>query len=377
MSGTRAPRAANLPEPPSGSDRPPAPRPPSPPRLPRWLDVCAAVSWRLLLIAAASLAAIWLLTRLYLAVLPILLGLLLATLLAPPARWLEARGMPRLLATIITVPGAVILSGFLIALLVPQITEETQALAGELDVGLQTILQGIAEFTGISMGQIEELIETAGQRLQDNAETITAGILTGAVLAVEVVVGLVLTLVLAFFFVRDGERLAGWMLDRASSDPERRETLEAVGKRAWTTLSGFLRGQAIVAAADAVGIGIGLLILGVPLVVPLVVLTFIGGFFPIVGAFVAGLAAVLVALVSGGLVDALLVLAIVVAVQQLESNVLAPMVLGRVMRLHPVVVLVALTVGSVLAGVIGAFLAVPIAAVAAAVGNELRLREVV
>ncbi len=136
-----------------------------------------------------------------------------------------------------------------------------------------------------------------------------------------------------------------------------------------------MRGTALVALVDAIGIGVGLAILGVPLVLPIAVLTFFGGFIPVIGAFVAGLIAVLVALASTGeLTTTLLVLAVVVGVQQFESNVLQPVIMRRAVSLHPVVILAALTAGGLLAGIIGAFLAVPIAAVLSAVGNELRLR---
>jgi predicted PurR-regulated permease PerM len=150
--------------------------------------------------------------------------------------------------------------------------------------------------------------------------------------------------------------------------------MRAVGRRAWTALAGFIRGTAAVALIDAIGIGIGLAIVGVPLVLPIAVLVFLGGFIPVIGAFVTGLLAVLVALAAGGLQQALIVLAIVVAVQQIESNVLQPVIMRRAVSLHPVVILAALTAGAALTGVVGAFLAVPIAAVASAVGNELRLR---
>lgn len=195
---------------------------------------------------------------------------------------------------------------------------------------------------------------------------------SGAVRTAEAVAGALLTFVVLFFFLKDGDRIAGYCLARVG--PRHREDARAAGERAWGTLAGFIGGQVVIAAADAVGIGLGLVLIGVPLAGPLAILTFFGGFFPIVGATAAGLVAVLVGLVSGGLTDALLVLAVVFGVQQLESNVLEPVVMGRAVPLHPVVILVAIGAGTVLAGVVGAFLAVPLAAVAAAVGNELRVR---
>ncbi|MBP7994580.1 MAG: AI-2E family transporter, partial [Candidatus Microthrix sp.] len=151
-------------------------------------------------------------------------------------------------------------------------------------------------------------------------------------------------------------------------------TATALGSRAWTALSGYVRGTATIALIDALGIGLALLVLGVPLVIPLTMLVFLGGFLPVIGATVAGLVAVLVALADGGPLTALLVLAAVIAVQQLEGHILQPVIMRRAVSLHPIVILVALATGSAMLGIVGAFLSVPAAAVISAVGNELRLR---
>ncbi|MFP5450454.1 MAG: AI-2E family transporter [Thermoleophilia bacterium] len=185
--------------------------------------------------------------------------------------------------------------------------------------------------------------------------------------ALEVLAGAGLTVVLLFFFLKDGARMWEWLARRAGADA-RPHVLEA-GARAWWALGGYMRGQAIIAAVDAFFIGIGILVLGVPFAVPLIALTFIASFFPIVGATVAGAAAVLVALADGGVVTALMMLAVVVGVQQTEGNVLEPVLMSRTAHLHPVVVLMALGAGGALAGLVGAFLAVPVAAAATAVGS--------
>lgn len=344
--------------------------PPPPP----WLSTAAAVAGRLLVAAAAVLALAFALSRLYLAFLPLFVALLLSTLLVPPARWLKQRGVPAALAALISVVGAVVVITGALALLVPQVVSQLEELTSDVDLGLETLVDGAAETLGIPLPESEAsaLVDRAIEQLRDNAGRIGAGVLSGAIIVIEVVTGLVLALVLTFFFAKDGERITGWFVDR--SPPAHRETLEAVARRAWNTLAGYVRGQTIIAAVDAVGIGLGLLLLGVPLALPLTVLTFFGGFIPIVGAFTAGLLAVLVALVNGGLTDALFVLALVVGVQQTEGNVLEPLVLGRTVPLHPVVILLVITAGAVLGGVIGAFLAVPVAAVVSAVANELRVR---
>jgi putative heme transporter len=337
-----------------------------------WLGRTALFSGRLLVIAAAVAALVLLLARLYLIVLPVVVALLLSTLLLPPARWLAAHRIPRALASLLLLLLLLSLLGALMAFLIPRIVREVTTASPDVQHGLESLLEWVTQVAPLSRGQVDNLMEGALEQAQGNIGRISAGLMTGAVFAAEAVAGALLTLVLLFFFTKDGEQLAGWVLERAS--PERRETVRAVGRRAWETLSGYLRGILIVALVDAVGIGIGLLVIGVPLALPLALLTFFGGFFPIVGATAAGLVAVLIALVGNGLGDALLTLGVVLAVQQLESNVLEPVVMGRAVPLHAVVVLLSITAGAVLYGVAGAFLAVPVAAVLSAAGNELRLR---
>ena len=160
-----------------------------------------------------------------------------------------------------------------------------------------------------------------------------------------------------FFFLKDGDRMWDWLCGLFA--PEQRDAVREIGARSWATLGGWLRGQGLVALFDATFIGLALVIVGTPLVLPLVVLTFLGAFIPIVGAFAAGAAAVLVALVFQGLTEALIVLAAIIVVQQVESNVFAPVIVGRVVGVHPVAILLAVTVGLTLGGIIGALVAPP------------------
>jgi putative heme transporter len=199
---------------------------------------------------------------------------------------------------------------------------------------------------------------------------VARGAVAGVTVVGELLTGLVLSLFLTFFFVKDSERFTRWILDFAGR--HREAHLREIGTRSATAVSGYLRGQATVGLVDAVFIGIGLAIVGVPLVVPLAFLTFVAAFLPLVGAFVAGALAALVALVTKGVTAALIVIGITVLVQQLEGHLLAPLLLGRAVALHPVVIILALAAGSILGGIIGAFLAVPIAAVVTAVGTYLR-----
>jgi predicted PurR-regulated permease PerM len=200
----------------------------------------------------------------------------------------------------------------------------------------------------------------------------TNQVLDGAVLVTQWLAGIVLIVMLTFFFVKDGARIWDWIVELFHED--RQPVVRDVGDRAWAALAGYVQGVFLVATLDAVFIGIALVLVGVPLALPLIVLTFVAAFFPIVGAFSAGAAAVLVALVANGLVGALIVLAAIVLVQQLEGNVFYPVVVGRRLRLHPVAILLALTAGGVLAGIAGAFLAIPVASVTSAVLAYMRER---
>jgi predicted PurR-regulated permease PerM len=201
--------------------------------------------------------------------------------------------------------------------------------------------------------------------VQSNAQNIAGYAVTTATTIGNVLINLVLALVLAFFFLKDGPRWTPWLA--AQTGPRAAPHVAALSNKAWKTLSEFIRQQALVGFVDAFFIGLGLLILGVPLVLPLAVLTFFGAFIPIIGAFVAGAFAVLIALVSVGFTKALIVLGIVLLVQQLEGNVLQPIIQGRGLNLHAAVVILAVTAGSSLAGIIGAFLAVPVAALIAVI----------
>ncbi len=182
-------------------------------------------------------------------------------------------------------------------------------------------------------------------------------------LAGEVITGLIITLLLTFFFLKDGPRIWRWLVDTFGGRQATR--LDELARRSYSALTGYVRGLVLVGAADATMIGAGLAILGVPLVIPLMLLTFLAAFVPLIGAFSAGLAAVLIALVDGGVVTAAIVLALVVAVQQIEGHLLYPIIMGRTINIHPIAVILALAIGGITAGIIGVFISVPIVTVAA------------
>ncbi|MEX2533786.1 MAG: AI-2E family transporter [Nitriliruptoraceae bacterium] len=338
-----------------------------------WYNTAAQYAWRGLVLLTALTAAMYVATQIYLVTLPIILALVLATLCVPPARRLERLGLPRALsATIVVVGGIGGVVGGVIALIPPFVTQG-QELVEAVSDGIDSILIWLEEGPiGYDREEVLDLINQGLTTLENSAGDIALSLGTFAVGVAQGLTALILAVVLLFFFVKDGNQIVDWFIDRS---PERhRNTVRACGARGWVALSGFVRGTALVALIDAVGIGIGLYIVDVPLVIPLAVLVFFGSFIPVIGAFIAGILAVLVALASNGPVTALIVVGIVLAVQQFEGNVLQPTIMRRSVSLHPVVILGVLTAGTILIGVIGAFLAVPITAVIAAVGNELRLR---
>ncbi len=342
-------------------------------RVPTWLDTAVQYTWRGIVLLAGLAVLIVAMTRLYLVTLPVIIALILSTLCVPPARRLERAGWPRIAAAGLVVVGGVGSFFGIIALMTPAFVSQIQELGPTVAEGFNQLVLWLQEGPiGYDREQLDELLATVMDTVSGAAGTIAAQVGTLAFAIVEGFTALVLALVLLFFFVKDGEQLVAWFLRLTPS--AHRDDIRAAGQRGWVALSGFVRGTSLVALIDAVGIGIGLLILDVPLVLPLSVLVFFGGFVPVIGAFVTGLLAVLVALADQGLQTAIIMALIVLAVQQIESNLLQPTIMKRAVSLHPVVILGVLTAGAVLIGIVGAFLAVPVTAVLAAVGNELRIR---
>jgi putative heme transporter len=342
-------------------------------RVPAWLDTATQYTWRSLVLILGVSGFIYVMVRLYLVSLPIILAMILATLCVPPARKLERRGWPRLGAASLVVIGG--LGSFLglLALMAPAFFTQLQELGPTVVDGIDFVLTWLEEGPiGYDRDQVEQLFRQVMDSLEGSAGTIAASVGSIALAVVEGITALILAVVLLFFFVKDGAQIVDWFIARTPDT--QRDTVRAAGARGWVALSGFVRGTAAVALIDAVGIGLGLIIVGVDLWLPLTVLVFFGGFVPVIGATVTGILAALVALASDGLTAALIVGAIVLVVQQVESNLLQPTIMKRAVALHPVIILGVLTAGAVLIGIAGAFLAVPVTAVIAAVGNELRLR---
>ncbi|MFN2488576.1 MAG: AI-2E family transporter [Actinomycetota bacterium] len=328
----------------------------------------AALSWRFLVIVAAGWLIVMALVTLRIVVLPLIIALLISTLLGPPAAWLRAHAWPRLLAAWTVLFGSLLVLAALVTVLAPQVSSELGDLAQSARAGFEEVATWLVEGPlELTRDQVDRYVDRAVEQARSNSSIITSGVLTGAIAAAEAIAGAVLTLVLVFFFIKDGDDMLEWGLKQFPQGT--REHARAVAHRAWDSMGAYIRGTAVIALVDAVLIGIALLVIGVPLVVPLMVLTFFGGFFPLIGAVLAGAIAALVALVTNGPLDAFLVAGAVTMIQQVEGDVLQPVVLGRAVRLHPVVILLALTAGAVLGGIAGAFLAVPVTAVATSVGS--------
>jgi predicted PurR-regulated permease PerM len=341
---------------------PAAPRPVGHEALPAWYRTAAAASWRFLAIAGAIAAIVYALVHLRVVVLPIIVALLASTLLLPVVRWLKDHKVPDGLAAALAMLAGFLLLAAVVTAVAPSVADQFGELRPQAEDGIREASEVLADPPfNLSQSELDRAVDNGIERLRENSGPLARGLQSGAVLLGEILTGLIIAVLLTFFLLKDGERMWSYVLGRFG-DRSRRDADE-LGRRAYTALAGYVRGIALVGLVDAVLIGLALLIIGVPLVVPLMVITFFAAFVPLIGAFVAGLFAVLIALVSGGLVDALLVLGAIVLVQQVEGHLLYPVLMSRTVNLHPAVIVVALAAGGILGGIVGVFLAVPVAGV--------------
>ncbi|WP_238161805.1 AI-2E family transporter [Micromonospora endolithica] len=325
-----------------------------------WL-VRSAVLWSGCLIV--FVLALYLLGRAVVLLAPLAIAVavtfFLTALLDPVQLALRRLRLPGSLAALLTI---LLLLGILVGAgtLVWNLTAgQFSDLSKELIQGVDRTRDFVTSTLPITDQQLDRIIDQARRGLSQGGGGLDP--VSGARTAAEVVGSTLLALVLLFFLLKDGRSMWRWVLDRMTGP--RREVTAQAGRNGWRTLGAYSRGTMMIAAIDAIGIGIALVVLRVPLALPLALITFLGGFIPIIGATVAGTVAVLVALAAKGPVTALLVLAAVIAVQQIEGNLLEPLIMKRQVRLHPAVILVAVTAGTLIAGIAGAFVAVPITAV--------------
>ncbi|HLT85058.1 MAG TPA: AI-2E family transporter [Phototrophicaceae bacterium] len=363
-SGRRAPAPDLPPTATTAVQRPPrAPDEPAELAVPYPMRAAAAWSWRVLAVAAVAALVGYLVIVFKTVVVAFVIAVLLAVLLDPVSAWLRKRlRFPRALAAIVTLAGVIVLVGGLLTLAGRSIVVGFAGLAEQAVQGFDELLAWVSDGPlGIDQQQLEAWIDEAMTQLEGNAGTLASGALAATTTVTEFVAGALISIFCLFFFLKEGRRIWQWFVRLVPA--RARDRANEAGIRGWITLGGYARTQILVAFVDAVGIGLGAWALGLPLVLPLTILVFLGAFIPIVGALVSGSVAVLVALVDQDLQTALIMLVVVLAVQQLEGNILQPWLMGNAVSLHPVAVLLAVTAGTGVAGVLGALLAVPVAAV--------------
>ncbi|MGY3128009.1 putative PurR-regulated permease PerM [Agrococcus sp. UYP33] len=314
-----------------------------------------------IILVVAIAGIVFAMTQLTLVTIPVTIALILASAFAPVMRWMRRRGVPSWLATTISLVAIVAVLSGVGWLIVNAVRSQSAELVERASGGIDRVLEWVST---LPFAPTPEQIQQAREAVVGflTSAQFGSGAAAGAAAAANFLTGFALMVVVLFFFLKDGPRI--WEFLLRPFEGERYARGKRIGAKTVETLGGYVRGTAVVAAVDAIGIGVVLAIAQVPLALPLAVLVFLLAFVPLVGATIAGALATLVALVANGPVVALVVLGAVVVVNQLEGNFLQPVVMGRSLRLHALVILIALTIGTVLGGIVGAVLSVPIAAVA-------------
>jgi len=331
------------------------------PTVPRGVQVAAAWSWRFVAVVAALTVAVLLIIQLSFIVVPLLVAVLLAVLAAPIANWLKRHWIPAWLSTLLTL--VVVLSAItgLVGLVVEQILRDWTSLQDKSVLAYENFIIWLVDSPlHITEMQLNQWWTDLADQLNLNSAWILSGALSISSSLGSVLVGAGLALFALVFFVHDGERIVRWLINLLPQDA--RAPVAGATQRGWVTLTNFVGVQIFVAMVDAIGIGLGAFFLGLPLVFPIAVAVFLGGFVPIIGAFIAGGLAAFIALVYEGPVAALIMVVIVLAVQQLEGQILQPLVMGAAVKIHPLAVVLAVSAGGFLAGIPGVLFAVPVVA---------------
>jgi predicted PurR-regulated permease PerM len=317
-------------------------------------------SIQVIVVVAVTAGIVFAMQQVTLVTIPLVLALIFACAFAPAMTWLRRRGVPSVFATLITLLAIAIVLTLLGWLIVWAVRDQWDELYVQAESGFQSLLAWVdtLPFDFLSTDQIDEWVAWLTDFVL--SAQFGSGALAGVGAVANFLTGLVLMVTILFFFLKDGPQMWEFLLRPFHGEQYRRA--RRIGDKTTVVLGSYVRGTATVAFVDAIGILIGLLILQVPLAIPLAVLVFLLAFIPIVGATLAGIVAALVALVANGPINALFVVGVVVLVNQLEGNFLQPVLMGRSMKLHAFVILIALTIGTVLGGIVGAVLAVPIAA---------------
>ncbi len=318
----------------------------------------AAWAWRLLVILVAVLALLWVVQKLEIIVVPVLVALLLSALLVPVVDWLDKRGLPRGGAVALVLLGGFAILGGILAFVILQFIDGLPGLTEQVTHSIEStrrwLIQGPAHLRN---EQIDSAGNAAIEALHNNQAKLTSGALSTAATVTELVTAAVLVLFTLIFFLYGGRNI--WQYVAQIIPPHVRNRVHEAGNAGYGSLIGYVRATFLVALTDAAGVGAGLAIMGIPLALPLASLVFLGAFIPLVGALISGLVAVVVALLAKGIVYALITLGVLIAVNQIEAHLLQPLVMGRAVSIHPLGVVLAISTGGVLAGIVGALLAVP------------------
>jgi predicted PurR-regulated permease PerM len=329
--------------------------------VPRWLRIGAAWSWRLVLLAALLYVAGRVASLLYLVIVPCAAALLLTALLQPLASRLRRHGFGPLSATWSTLLLAFILIGGAAWLVTTRVEAEYPALVSQVKhttTEIQSWLAGPPFH--IKTGNLEKLSDNLVNYLREHQSVLEGTVLTGGRIVVELLAGLVLCFFISFFLIKDGDRIWAW--GTSGLPAERRRRAGLAGQAAWQSVVYYVRGTIAVAAIQATVMGITLAIINAPLVAPLALVMFLAAFIPLAGVLIAGTLAILIVLAAKGLIAAVIVLGVLVLMNQLDGHLLQPQVVGKMVRLHPLAVILVLAVAGVVAGIVGAVVAVPITA---------------
>ncbi|GLZ11422.1 UPF0118 membrane protein [Actinomadura sp. NBRC 104425] len=330
-------------------------------QVPPSLVTAAGFGWRLLVLAAVGYGLVWICTRLTIVVLPIIVALLLCALLHPVTAWLGRRGLPPLAATWITLLLSLVVLGGVGTYIVVEANAQFPRLVTEVQQTGREVQRWLVEGPlHLKTSQLQRYVDEGVKYLETRRGELASTAVQAGRLTVEILVAFIFMLFVLFFLLKDGRRIWDWLISGLGSY---RARVDRAGRAAWRALSQYVHGTVTVAAINAVVLAIVLTVLGVPLVAPLAVIIFVGSFIPIVGILVSGTLAVAVTFSAKGLWAAVIFLGILLVEQQIEGHLLHPLVVGRWVRLHPLGIIVALTVGGVLAGIPGAALAVPLTAV--------------
>ncbi|MEE6179448.1 AI-2E family transporter [Mycobacterium sp. 050134] len=318
----------------------------------------AAWAWRLLVILAAFLALVWVVEQLEVIVVPVLVALLLSALLVPVVDWMDRRGLPRGGAVALVLLGGFGILGGILTFVVNQFIDGLPGLTEQISRSIDSIRRWLIEGPAhLRSEQIQNAGNAAIEAVHNNQSKLTNGALATAATITELVTAAVLVLFTLIFFLYGGRNI--WLYVSKIFPAGVRDRVLEAGRAGYGSLIGYVRATFLVALTDAAGVGAGLAIMHIPLALPLASLVFLGAFVPLVGAVVAGFLAVVVALLAKGIVYALITLGLLIAVNQLEAHILQPLVMGRAVSIHPLAVVLAISTGGVLAGIVGALLAVP------------------